>query len=239
MEADRRLAGHAFRDMREMGQGASPARRFRPFPDRVEHSTRNGSDCHHEISRTEPLPNMELAALIVSTVALLFSVMALPTVFQMFWGGPQLRFGFTEIDGADGRRLYCDISSTPVENWALRRLGVRRETAIITAQFRICEAGSNFVMQDTAQTRLFDIAGSSDEGSFRATVTDHFGVNFPCAFHGHNSEQALTIDPLKKSSTALPPGRYRVDMSVACGDRSFSQSREMTVAKRSIFTCWS
>jgi hypothetical protein len=181
---------------------------------------------------------MELAALIVASIALIFSGMALPTVFQMFWGGPQLRFGFNEIDGTEGRRLYCDISTAPVENWVLKRLGVRREPAIITAQFRICEAGSNFVMQDTAQTRLFDIAGSGDEGSFRATVTDHFGVNFLCAFHGNDSDQAITIDPLRKSSAALPPGRYRIDIDVACGDRSFSQSREMTVGKRSIFTCW-
>ena len=50
VEAGRRLAGLAFRGMLLAGQGASPARRFWPFPDpRDVDFTRNRSGCHHDL----------------------------------------------------------------------------------------------------------------------------------------------------------------------------------------------
>jgi hypothetical protein len=181
---------------------------------------------------------MDVAALAISIFALAVAIVALPTVFQMFWGGPQVRFDFTEIDGSDGRRLDCQISSAPIESRILRRLGVRREPAIISAQFRICEAGSNHIMLDTAQASLIDVAEWRGQGSFRATITDHLPVSFLCAFHGDDGGRAIAADPLTRASTALPPGRYRVDIDVTCGQRLFSHRQEMTVGERPIFTYW-
>src|ERR1700730_13998545 len=131
---------------------------------------------------------MEIAALVIAVVGLVVGVialaMALPTALQMFCGAPRILFNFSEINAGDGRKmLYCDLSNAPVENRVLRRLGVRRDPTVITARFRICEAGSNSIMMDTAQARLIDTIGDNDKGSIRATITDHFGGSFLCGVH--------------------------------------------------------
>ena len=180
---------------------------------------------------------MDIAALVISVIALAVATVALPTAFQMFWGGPQIRFRFTELDG-NGRRLHCEIFNAPIENRMLRHLGVRREPAVISARFRVCEAGSNRIVLDTAQAYLIDIAGKDGKGSVHATVTDHFPVTFLCAFQANESNQAIALDPVTKASVALPPGRYRVDTDVTCGHRLFPEWREMTVGEKPSFSYW-
>jgi hypothetical protein len=94
------------------------------------------------------------------------------------------------------------------------------------------------IMLDTVQASLIDVAERRGQGSFRATVTDHLPVSFLCAFRGDDGGRAIAADPLTRASTALPPGRYLVDIDVICGQRLFSHRQEMTVGERSIFTYW-
>ena len=181
---------------------------------------------------------MEITALVVGVIAILMSGVALPAAFQMFWGGPLVRFGFSEYDGPEGRRLLCEISSVPVQNRFLQKCGVRREPAIISARFRIYEAGSNRVVLDTTQARLVDYGDEDNKGSIRATVVDNFGVSFVCAMHTKDNNHANAIDLFKEIAPDLAPGRYRVDIDVICGHKTFSHSREMTVGVRPIHTYW-
>jgi hypothetical protein len=136
----------------------------------------------------EPRPKMELAGIIIGTVALVFSVMALPSAFQMFWGRPRLGIEVSEANEPNGKRLFCQIFSVPVQSRILLRLGVRREAAVISATFEICESGTNHVMLNTAPASLVDLTSGKLEGSFRATVVDHLPIYFSCLFRPMTAE---------------------------------------------------
>jgi hypothetical protein len=180
-----------------------------------------------------------VVALVISFVALAAGVVTLPTAFQMFWGRPTIVFEFSEIVGEHGKELVCGLSNAPIESKILRRLGVHREMAIVTAKFRVCEAGSNHIVMDTAQARLIDIAGGNSTGSIRGTVSDQiFPLTFQCAFHPRESAQAMAVDPWGKAVTPLLPGRYRVDVDVICGDTIFSKRRDLTVGNTPLLTYW-
>jgi len=107
---------------------------------------------------------MEVAALVIGLIALLVSAVSVPSALQMFWGGPLLRFDFGELDGSDMKVFYCTIYNVPIQNRTLQKVGVRREPAVISVRFRICEAGSNRIVLDTAQAKLFDIANPESKG---------------------------------------------------------------------------
>ena len=194
----------------------------------------NGWLCKNDENTTR----MEIAALVVGSIAILMSGMALPAAFQMFWGGPLVRFGFSEYDAPEGRRLLCEISSVPIRNRLLQKCGVRREPAIISARFRIYEAGGNHVAVDTTQAQLVEYGDSGNKGSLRATVVDNFGVNFVCVMHLKDNNHANAVDLFKEIAPTLARGRYRVDIEVVCGHKVFSRSREMTVGVRLAQTYW-
>lgn len=206
-------------------------------------STRNGSGCHQGLPPRAAASRMEMAGLIIGSVGLLFGlialVMAVPPAFQMFWGGPKLRLDFRELNGSEIKRLFCSISSVPIQNRMLRRIGVRRDPAVVSATFRICEAGSNRVVLDTAQANLIEIGSPQSRGSIVATIHHpDFGVTFDCAFHGKDRDHADALDPFKNTVVPLPPGRYRVDIDVLCGEKLLSRWQEMTVGTRSDHTYW-
>jgi hypothetical protein len=181
---------------------------------------------------------MDIAALIIAIIALAASAVTLPTAFQMFWGGPKLGINVADLDGPDGKRLACNIFNAPVKSRILRRLGVHREPIIISADFQICESGSNRVMLDTARASLIDIGGASGQGTPRANLVDHIPLTFICLIHT-NDGKVIAADPQKMTSVLLPPGRYRINVSVRCGDRIFSNCRrEITVGERPIDTYW-
>lgn len=55
--------------------------------------------------------------------------MAIPTVFQMIWGRPNIEIMFTEsIDARNEKYLQCQIINRPLENRLLRKLGVYRRS---------------------------------------------------------------------------------------------------------------
>jgi hypothetical protein len=180
---------------------------------------------------------MDIAALIIAILALAVSAVTLPTALQMFWGGPKLAINGVEIVGPEGRRLLCNIFNTPVTSKILRRLGVRRESLVVSADFQICESGSNRVVLDTARASLIDIGGPNASGTPRASLVDHIPVSFVCVIHT-NDGKAIAADPQQKTGVILSPGRYRVNVNVICGDTRFPISREITIGERSIGTHW-
>ena len=66
---------------------------------------------------------LESGALIMSAVALVLSVMTLPTTLQKFFGGPRLKIDFTnETFTSAGTGLHIEIHNAPIEHWFLKRL---------------------------------------------------------------------------------------------------------------------
>jgi hypothetical protein len=179
---------------------------------------------------------MEFAALILGIIALIFSVMALPTVFQMFWGRPCVRIEFSSFESP--KKLFCELHSVPITNRFLWRLGVRRESAIVSADFTIFEDGTNRVILDTARARLFDPADSDARGSLRAALGDE-PLFFVCLTHVDNNRPAVAMGSLPgQGPVSIPTGRYLVGVRVNCGGTYFSQHRLVTIGTAPVYTGW-
>src|SRR5215210_4585270 len=67
----------------------------------------------------------------LSIIALVVGFVTLPSVFQMFWGGPDIKLEFKHDDEFERgiRWLRCEIYNRPIENKVLRVLRVRRAIA--------------------------------------------------------------------------------------------------------------
>jgi hypothetical protein len=179
---------------------------------------------------------MELAALIIGVVALIISMMALPTVLQMFWGRPRVRIDFSSWDNP--KRLVCELHYVPITNPILWRLGVRRESSVISVYFNISEAETNRTILDTARARLFDPAEDTERGAFRANLVHDAPLYFVCLAHvdGH---EAMAMGSLPgQGAVTVPYGRYLVGVRVTCGDTDFSKGRLMTIGTAPISTGW-
>jgi hypothetical protein len=183
-------------------------------------------------------PKMELAGLIIAIVALVISIMALPTALQMFFGRPRLWVDFQEMDSDIGKRVVCMIYNTSIQNRSLNKIGVKRDPAIISATYQIRESGTNRVMLDTARGYLIDIGGNLNQGAPRATLLEDAPVSFSCLLHKKADGEVIAMNLDTRQQIVLPPGRYRVDIAVRSGSTEFRGSREVTVGETPATTYW-
>ena len=71
---------------------------------------------------------MVVVAFTISVIALVLAIIALPPVFQMVWGRPNVDVIFSDSKDKRNQRkyLHCQIVNLPLENRLLQRLGVYR-----------------------------------------------------------------------------------------------------------------
>jgi hypothetical protein len=177
------------------------------------------------------------AALVISIIALVLALVALPPTFQMFFGRPRLRARFTEQNRGDGKLLLCEISNAPVAPRVLHLIGVHRESATIFADFRVREVGSEKVIVDTTRALLADIVANGAKGELRARLDDHFPMAFLCAIHLNNAQPAI-MNVHKNMKTILSSGRYRVDVEITCGVKLYCEAHELSVGTKPGETYW-
>lgn len=83
---------------------------------------------------------MEVAAFVISIVALAVAVVTLPTVFQMWFGRPLLNIKVQEHNRSTGQKDFmCEIYSSPVDFMLLRKIGVTRDDITVGAGFEVSE----------------------------------------------------------------------------------------------------
>jgi hypothetical protein len=177
------------------------------------------------------------AALAVSIMALVIAVVALPPTFQMYCGRPSVRIAFTERDKGTGKQFRCEISNAPIRTNLLRLIGVRREPAVIFADFRIREVGTERVIVDTTRALLSDFVTNGGKDTLRARLEDDFPVAFVCAIH-LSGYAAAFVDQRRDVKIPLSQGRYRVEVEVLCGRTLHQQDREISVGTIPGSTYW-
>jgi hypothetical protein len=84
---------------------------------------------------------MELAAFIISIVALVVAIVAGVSVFQMFFGKPKIKVSFEKTLGY---KLTCWIKSVPPSKF-LSLIGVDRRILDIDCETTICDMGGKIV----------------------------------------------------------------------------------------------
>jgi len=91
---------------------------------------------------------------VLSLIALTISIMALPTVFQMLWGGPSLQVNLDDRQVENNKTLRCSIVNKPVKNRFFSGVGVIRQPTEILGEIAISEAGSGRIIADSIRMYL-------------------------------------------------------------------------------------
>ena len=103
----------------------------------------------------DPVPAwMSWAGFWLGVVALLISLVTLPTALQMFFRRPKVEIEFDSnyLDGM--HRLKCHIFNRGIKSKFLRRLGVVRTPVEISASASISEYGTNKMIVSLLRARL-------------------------------------------------------------------------------------
>jgi hypothetical protein len=167
----------------------------------------------------------------IALIALGVAVVALPPVFQMFWGRPQVEVEF-KVD--DQGNLLCDIYNRPVSNSFLVWLRVRRETACITVGILIQNANTKeVVLHATIPSVIIgDQAMSLDR------------INLPPS---HSTLSTMIVQISGRGAGTynsnglwihLPAETYRMEMTVIDGEKRMEKQRNFVVTAEPKNSYW-
>ena len=82
---------------------------------------------------------METASFVISLFALGISALALPTLFQMYWGGPSVKMETNESHVENWRLLRIYIYQPRIKNKFMRKVGVLRQPTDVQVRYEVFE----------------------------------------------------------------------------------------------------
>lgn len=169
-------------------------------------------------------------------VALVVALMALPTVFQMHWGRPQIDFIFGAVTDRQSTVLQCTIRNRPINSRVLRALGVRRDAANVIAAYKI--HGPEFV------TELIHpkLASYKDNGEQIELAAGPVGASMGIIFI-RDSNAYIVEDPRfreKRDSPMVPiaSGTYHAGIVVFCGEKNFIREAQFVITANAGNSYW-
>ena len=177
-------------------------------------------------------PTWEQWAFIVASIALVVSLMSLPTAFQMFFGRPTIRFAFVphQLSQTPTQTvLWCEITNPPLQNGVLRLLRVHRDPAE--------DVLVSCVLRDDASPTIVSpirswLAPSPDaKATLPRTVIPPTKVPFLLPIVTIDIKAKTTsIEQVGKEQTILKHGLYRVEVSVTVeGVQRFEVTAKLSV----------
>jgi hypothetical protein len=175
-----------------------------------------------------------IVAFIISLLALVVAVMALPTVLQMFWGQPKIvtKFGETPVD--DALVLILEIRNLPITNKLLKFLRVRRLPADdVTAFVDIKNAkGTNKVIL----SELVKIKTLSGVYGYRISLPSSplsasIGL---ITVTGDGKVHTFS----EKNATVLPPDEYSVSVLAVADNKAIRIDRHFVVDDKKPYAHW-
>lgn len=178
---------------------------------------------------------MDVASLIIGIVALVFSVLAIPTALQMFYGRPHLTFEADDFTGPDGRILLIAIKNPPVSNRLLRLASVERESADVSGFFDIQEQGTNRILARSVSglmqtTNLLQIGlqGRSTPGFTVGLTVIATRDGVASIVNGRQQDQ----------STTIRPGHYVAHIAIVRGQVTYRIDQGFRVGNADHETIW-
>lgn len=176
---------------------------------------------------------MELAGLIIGVIALVLAIIALPPVFQMFFGSPKIVLGTDAFTGGDGHILVVTIRNQPTGR-LLKLIGVTRETGDVHASFDIAKLGSNEIIS-AANSGLLHNALTREDGLLSRAIP---GFTVGCTVIGFNKGLAQIINAREERFKVLPEGHYMVHAKIMCGEKVYRLSKVVAIGTEAHKTFW-
>jgi len=187
--------------------------------------------------RTEAVHfTVDTALAIVGIVLGLVAIaMAVPPMFQMLYGRPQLEFATDEVHVADGagKVLLIAITNKKTENRFLQMIGVEREIGNVLAYFNIQDETHNFIAKDISGLLTFS---SALESGFSARALPLFTVGLPIVLI-HGSEAAI-LDARSDRSRTIGEGYYSANITIICGEQIHNITKNFKVGNAEHLTSW-
>src|SRR5712691_5616336 len=141
----------------------------------------------------------------IALVALVLALIALPTVFQMLWGRPQIEIRFLKHDIGNASALLCACHNRPISNRFFRALGVVRESADISVGFQIFDENMKKI-GDVIETEI-TYSGSMKKG-YMVELHPHFEAFVRLIFARNGEVEARVCLRDDKLGDKLPLGTY-------------------------------
>lgn len=135
--------------------------------------------------------------------------MALPTVFQMLWGGPSLQVNLDDCQVENNKALRCLIINKPVQNRFLSFMGVVRQPTEILGQLKVSESGSGKIIEGSIRMYLV----TEKEKGKQVTLASFRPASLLVAIHKQGGVSLLTDITEQLDSALNVPlerGRYKV-----------------------------
>ncbi len=176
-----------------------------------------------------PPPELQWLGLALAFLSVPALLLALPPYLDLKYGVPavQLRFTDRTMVGMmrDTKVLECHVFNPPIEQPLLRRLGVHRKEAEITATVLIREQGTNRYV--TEFVPIISLMGGGRSTTQRVVLRESLEPALIAIVADENAE--IILDPLQER-LPLPPGEYWADVIVNYGVKSVEASRAFAVS---------
>ena len=176
---------------------------------------------------------MSLYAFIISIFALVVAIMALPTLFQMIWGRPDIELIFWESIDERAQRKYlrCRIVNRPIKNCLLQKIGVYRRPSD--------DVHVLFSVRDTKTSKMVVT------GIHAAIYTTQIGklmpsVSLPAStipaminlVEAKDDAYTKTIAPYEAKNIQLPVGEYCAIIRIRTSEKEKEYHRNFYVGNK-------
>jgi hypothetical protein len=176
-------------------------------------------------------------AYIISGIALVVAIMALPTVLQMFFGKPKVEIGLG-IDHFENRViLECKIWNTPVTNKFLKIMHVKRMPIDdLTAFFKIRKEDTDLVLLPGYFPKIRNFSGISAQRIRLPASPMHASLGV--VYKRLKGPAKLFEEGPKANKANLDVGRYIASITVIADGDGITKEGIFEVSEEAPFLRW-
>lgn len=188
-----------------------------------------------------PAAGLQWVDIVLSFIAFGIAIVALPTIFQMFWGRPTLEVEFTRATKDQQRMLGVFVRNPPVKFKPLKRLGIRRDSIqSLTASFQISEAGSGTVVASIREALFYTDEELEPVPRERISLPPTFSVatSFPVAMWMNDGKDVVVAPDRLRDVLSLQPGLYRAKITIMVDGEPSRYERKFVVGAKADDLVW-
>jgi hypothetical protein len=176
---------------------------------------------------------MVVAAFTISVIALVLAMIALPPVFQMVWGRPNVDVIFSDSKDESNQRkyLHCQIVNLPLENRLLQKLGVyRRPIDDVHAFFSVEDIKTHKIVVIDIMASIYTTQNAEQMISVSLPAS-----TIPALINlveARNDGYTNTIAHYEAKNIKLPVGEYRAFIRVKTSEKEREFRRNFFVGNK-------
>ncbi len=151
---------------------------------------------------------LTIVSLVIGVIALVVSLVTLPSAFQMWWGRAKPKSEFRDNRQDNACVLLCEILNAPIRSGFLHSIGVKRDALIFQCFCSISEIGTNkIVVRDQRLLITYGKNHAEYIGTIYPGTPAYVGI-IKCSDLGN---YVITDDDEKIN---IPQGEYKIKLTL-------------------------